>query len=243
MLRQSMRRSVRHVRQLTSSAAAEAETDPSEAAETGRLPPHRPIPSEPPPSYASILLETLPAALRRSVRNIRSSLRRPSAAAASSVSQAATVESPAPTDTAAAHHQRSFSLSLLQPSPASGHRPVPDGTNSLPRRISPDEVKEVVTSGRLSLPETGQRASSGRRPSLGFRPPCGVGQQVQPAKSGCEGRQKPAVTAEQVRQVLRGGSGQMLVRPAPQAAGVSPERTLSKQSATVAPADAQPPPV
>ncbi|XP_037082429.1 sodium- and chloride-dependent neutral and basic amino acid transporter B(0+)-like, partial [Pollicipes pollicipes] len=71
MVRQSVRRSMRHVRQLASpergAAAAEAG---QAAAATGS----RTVPDEPPPSYASLLLETLPAPLRRSVRRLGSSL-------------------------------------------------------------------------------------------------------------------------------------------------------------------------
>jgi len=48
-------------------------------------------------------------------------------------------------------HQRSFSLGLLRPSGAACAAAT---SRSLPRDMTPEQVREVLRSGRLSLPET-----------------------------------------------------------------------------------------
>ena len=149
MLRQSMRRSMRAVRQLAATgerpeaAAARA----SSAAERG-------VPSDPPPSYASLLLEQMPAPLRRSLRRFNSSLRRPAAPPERpAVPPAVLTEESWPSRPPAPPlgHQRSFSLGLLRSLPADS---VPPVSRSLPRDLTPDQVREVLRTGRLSLPES-----------------------------------------------------------------------------------------
>ena len=135
MVRQSVRRSVRAVRQLTS--PAERPERSASAAEQG-------VPSDPPPSYASLLLEQVPAPLRRTLRRLSSSLRRPAAGLSEEAWPGRVPPPPL-------GHQRSFSLGLLRSLPADS---VPPVSRSLPRDLTPEQVREVLRSGRLSLPET-----------------------------------------------------------------------------------------
>ena len=96
------------------------------------------MPSDPPPSYETLALQE-----RLSV---------PRAAAAR---RTGSPDLPASSHRPGSGHQRSYSLGVLPPL-----RPPPPPCRSLPRDLTPVQVRDILRSGRLRPPELAERPLS-----------------------------------------------------------------------------------